>query len=133
MKFLIMLTVFFSSGMSLAADRTQICQHLYKHDIFTGYLRMSLEKNPNSSMVLWIDTPTPYGIRPYTYDVRSFNCNQEGSLNIQAQSAATTQNIIFNSKNSNHAGKLEYVNDKGETSVELIMECFPEKIKELCP
>jgi hypothetical protein len=132
-KLVFFLIILISCEVTLAADRTQICQYFYKHDIFTGYLHLRVEKNSDNTMSLWMDTPTPYGIRPYTYDVKTLACNPEGSLHIEAQSAATTQQIIFNSKDSNQAGKLEYLNDKNETSAELIMECSPEKIKELCP
>jgi hypothetical protein len=132
MKLVFSFLVLFLSQITLAEARTKLCQYYYKHDIFSGYLELSLEKTQNGRMTLWMETPTPYGIRPYTYDVSTMSCNLEKSLHIEAKSSGTTQTVVFNSKNSNQAGKLEYLNDKNETSVELIMECSPEKIQELC-
>lgn len=132
MKFLVLLFSLFIAKAAIAEDRTQLCQYFYKHEIFSRYLHLSVEIKPDSSFRLWMDTPTPYGIRPYTYEVSRLSCTDEGSLHLEAQSTGTTQRVIFNSKNSNLAGKLEYLNSKGETNFELVMECSPEKIKELC-
>lgn len=133
MKFLILLPALFLAPGAFAESRTKICQYYYTHDIFTGYLHLSLEAKQDQRLTLWMDTPTPYGIRPYTYDINIKSCSQDGSLHLEATSSGTTQKVIFNSKESNLAGKLEYLNSQGETNLELIMECSPEKIKELCP
>jgi hypothetical protein len=132
MKFLSLLSILFLSQNTLAQNRIKICQYYYQHDIFTGYLNLSIEKKANNQMTLWMDTPTPYGIRPYTYEVTYAACTSEKNLHLEAQSSATTQKVIFNSMNSSKSGKMLYLNSKNEVQLELILECSPEIIEGQC-
>ena len=132
MKFVLMLSLLILAQTTFAADRVPFCTHYYKHDIFSRDLVLSVLPDAAGKPVLWMDQPTPYGIRPYTYDISKLSCTAEGSLHIEAQSAWNTQKVVFNSKDAAQAGKLEYFNDKGEVSMELVMVCSPDKIKELC-
>jgi hypothetical protein len=115
-----------------ARERTKICQVYYHHDIFSRYLELIIEKTDSQGLLLWMDTPTPYGIRPYGYDIKKISCTSSHSLEVEAKATGNQQQVIFNSKAENTAGKLAYLSELGERQAEITLECTPTEIQKFC-
>lgn len=133
MKSLILLAILTASIQAAAVGpRTNLCKYYYKNDMFSRDLILSLVQEPNGTLTFWMDTPTPYGIRPYGYEVKSLTCNSEKSLHIEAATLHNYEQVVFNSKANNTAGKLEYFNDKNEPTRTVNFECDAAAIATVC-
>ena len=132
MKSLLLIPVLFSALLTSAAfagERTAICKAPYQHDGFMEELRLVLEKKQDGSRVLWMDTPTPYGIRPYSYDVKVMNCSAN-TLNVEAQASGTAQQVVF--KSEDQLGTLTYLDTRGAPQSGISVTCDLAEIAKAC-
>lgn len=134
MKSIILLTILAASvnASALSGSRTNICKVWYDHDMFSRFLTLSIGPEAAKNY-LWMDTPTPYGIRPYAYEITSLSCNTDKSVHLEGNMNNGWEKVVFNSKNSNTTGKLEYFNDKNVPMRTINFECEAPVLESVCP
>lgn len=131
--FIILMTLAASfSASAFSGTRTNICKYYYKHDIFSRDLILSVVKDNNKTYI-WMDTPTPYGIRPYSYEVTKMSCGSDKSLNMQGNMNKNWQKVYFESREDNKEGQLEYFNENMQWIQTVKFECDAAAIESLCP
>jgi len=131
MKMLLTAFIFLLASSSFAKTRYILGSYFYRHDIFTGDMFLNLEKD-NEDQTLLMDTPTPYGIRVYRYDVKKTQCTNS-RLMVEAVSAWNKKVIFKYPAQDDRHGTLSYYNDLNEREAELNLKCSPDEIKKICP
>lgn len=133
MKTFIFLIALMTAFTAQAVERTStaLCTYSYKSDMWSADLVLSL-RTEDGRVTLWMQTPTPYGIRPYGYDVKTVTCNSDQSLHVETSDPNNYEHLVFDSKESNSAGRLEYFNDKNESTRLLTLKCDAVAITSIC-
>lgn len=121
------------STTTYAENRIAICHLPYKHDIFSADLQLTVASDAQTGTNFHMDTPTPYGIRTYQYDVSKLECGSDNSLKMEGVMYGSTKPIAFNYPTKDlNTGTLTYFDFSGTQEGTVNLECFVDKIKELC-
>jgi|GEM_PF-5027528 hypothetical protein len=130
MKMLFVALILLLASSSFAKTRNTICSYYYRHDIFSQNLYLILEKD-NGKQTLYMDTPTPYGIRVYPYDMKKVQC---GTASLEIEAIASNQRKVafkYPVKDGT-SGVLIYFNELNERVADLVMKCSAAEIKNFC-